>query len=66
MRSQNEKRMLISRHLFRADGVLPPSFDLVVLGKKEKNAVIQCGRNPDRQENDLDEENRPTNTVYQG
>lgn len=46
--------------------MLPPGFDLVVLGKKEKNAVILCGRNPDRQEADLDENNMPNNTVYQG
>ena len=43
--------------------VLPPSFDLVVLGKKEKLAVIACGKNPDRKEADV-EDGRPINTEY--
>jgi hypothetical protein len=43
---------------------LPLSFDYVVLGKKERQAVIACGRNPDRKEDDIDEEGKPINTVY--
>ncbi|KAI1472272.1 uncharacterized protein F4812DRAFT_6675 [Daldinia caldariorum] len=38
------------------DKVLPPGFDKVVLGQKEKAAVIKCYRNPDRREYDMDEE----------
>lgn len=37
----------------RTDMVLPPSFDLVVLGRKEKEMVIAAGRNPDRKEADM-------------
>jgi len=36
-----------------------------VLGKKERNAVIACGKNPDRKEADI-EHGRPTNTEYRG
>lgn len=47
----------------RVDSILPPSFDLVVLGKKERNAVIACGKNPDRKEADI-LNGIPTNTDY--
>lgn len=50
----------------RADGLLPRGFDLVVLGKKEREAVKACGKNPDRKEADIDmsdpEKPRPINT----
>lgn len=46
--------------------MLPLSFDYVVLGKKEREAVIACGRNPDRKENDVDESGNPINTLYTG
>lgn len=49
----------------RADGILPPSFDLVVLGKKERNAVIACGKNPDRREADV-LDGHPVNTEHVG
>lgn len=49
---------------YRTDGVLPPSFDLVVLGKKEKAAVEACGKNPERAEGDLDEDDKPINTEF--
>lgn len=49
----------------RADGILPPSFDLVVLGKKERNAVIACGKNPDRKESDAID-GRAINTEWRG
>ncbi|KAL1871975.1 hypothetical protein VTK73DRAFT_1805 [Phialemonium thermophilum] len=61
-----DKARLLKVDFLKADGVLPPGFDLVVLGKKERQAVIACGKNPDRLESDLDEDNRPTNTVYLG
>jgi len=44
---------------------LPPSFDLVVLGKKERNAVIACGKNPDRKESDV-LDGRAINTDWRG
>lgn len=50
----------------RADACLSPGFDLVVLGKKERQAVIACGKNPDRKEADIDDNDQPTNTVYIG
>ena len=57
--------MLIRVFFRRADGILPPSFDLVVLGKKERNAVIACGKNPDRKEADV-LNGHPINTEYSG
>ena len=51
---------------FRADMVLPPGFDLVVLGKKEKENVIAVGKNPERKESDVDENGKPINTEYRG
>ncbi|KAG6113136.1 hypothetical protein E4U31_001559 [Claviceps sp. LM219 group G6] len=45
-----------------ADAVLPPGFDLVVLGEKEKIKVQAGRRNPHRRVNDLDENGRPINT----
>jgi hypothetical protein len=35
-----------------------------MLGKKEREAVIAAGRNPDRKEDDVDENENPTNTLY--
>ncbi|KAI8957728.1 hypothetical protein F5Y11DRAFT_360596 [Daldinia sp. FL1419] len=46
------------------DRILPPGFDQVVLGQKEKDAVIKCGRNPDRKEDDLDEDGKITNNIW--
>lgn len=46
--------------------LLPPGFDLVVLGKKERQAVMAAGRNPDRGEGDIDDNDNPTNTLYVG
>lgn len=43
---------------------LPPSFDLVVLGRKEKDMVIAAGRNPDRREGDINANGDPINTLY--
>lgn len=48
----------------RTDLPLPPSFDLVVLGRKEKDMVIATGRNPDRRESDTDANGDPVNTLY--
>ncbi|KAG5959929.1 hypothetical protein E4U57_000374 [Claviceps arundinis] len=45
-----------------ADAVLPPGFDLVVLGKKEEIKVEFGGRNPHRKVDDCDENGRPINT----
>lgn len=50
--------------LQRTDMQLPPSFDLVVLGRKEKDMVIAAGRNPERREEDVDGVGNPTNTFY--
>lgn len=49
-----------------SDKVLPPGFDQVVLGQKEKNAVTKCGRNPDRREDELDEEGEVINNIWVG
>lgn len=49
---------------YRADLRLPPGFDLVVLGKKEREAVKAVGKNPDRKEADVDENGQPIGTEY--
>ncbi|OTA58605.1 hypothetical protein K449DRAFT_385585 [Hypoxylon sp. EC38] len=48
------------------DRVLPAGFDQVALGQKEKDAVIRCGRNPNRREGDLDEDGQVTNNIWVG
>ncbi|KAK3941906.1 hypothetical protein QBC46DRAFT_340023 [Diplogelasinospora grovesii] len=59
-----DKARLLKQDFLKADGILPPSFDLVVLGKKERNAVIACGKNPDRKEADIIN-GQVINTEYQ-
>lgn len=44
--------------------MMPAGFDLVVLGRKEKDMVTASGRNPDRREEDVDAEGNPTNMIY--
>ncbi|KAK0390914.1 hypothetical protein NLU13_0417 [Sarocladium strictum] len=46
------------------DAVLPPCFDLVALGSKEKARLIAMGKNPNRREGDLDDEGNPINLSY--
>lgn len=46
------------------DAVLPLGFDLVILNKKERNSVQNMGKNPAREEADVDRSGRPTNTKY--
>ncbi|KAI0894477.1 hypothetical protein F4806DRAFT_498258 [Annulohypoxylon nitens] len=46
------------------DRVLPPGFDQVALGQKEKASVIKCGRNPERREDDMDENGQVTNNLW--
>ncbi|KAK1825742.1 hypothetical protein QBC39DRAFT_387227 [Podospora conica] len=60
-----DKARLLKQDFLKADAHLPPSFDLVVLGKKERNNVIACGKNPDRKEDDLID-GRPVNTEWRG
>ncbi|KAK0669549.1 hypothetical protein QBC41DRAFT_249614 [Cercophora samala] len=57
-----DKARLLKQDFLKADGVLPKGFDLVVLGKKEREAVKACGKNPDRKESDLDASGIPINT----
>ncbi|KAB5559671.1 hypothetical protein GE09DRAFT_1113837 [Coniochaeta sp. 2T2.1] len=57
-----DKARLLKVDFLKADRVLPPNFDLVVLGKKEKDIVIACGKNPNRGEQDYDDANNVTNT----
>ncbi|KAJ4420846.1 hypothetical protein N0V85_000425 [Neurospora sp. IMI 360204] len=59
-----DKARLLKQDFLKVDARLPPSFDLVVLGQKEKNAVIACGKNPDRKEADV-RNGIPFNTRYQ-
>jgi len=46
------------------DSVLPPGFDLVILGKKEMDRVRGVGKNPNRHERDIDEDGIPLNTEF--
>ncbi|KAK4177505.1 hypothetical protein QBC36DRAFT_326803 [Triangularia setosa] len=59
-----DKARLLKQDFLKADGVLPKGFDLVVLGKKEREAVKACGKNPDRKESDLDANGAPINTEF--
>ncbi|KAL2261884.1 hypothetical protein VTK26DRAFT_3090 [Humicola hyalothermophila] len=58
-----DKARLLKQDLLKCDGRLPPGFDLVVLGKKEREAVMACGKNPDRKESDVDANGEPINTA---
>ncbi|KAL2134197.1 hypothetical protein VTI74DRAFT_762 [Chaetomium olivicolor] len=57
-----DKARLLKQDFLKADAVLPRGFDLVVLGKKEREAVKACGKNPERKEADIDENGQPINT----
>ncbi|KAK4133381.1 hypothetical protein BT67DRAFT_442829 [Trichocladium antarcticum] len=57
-----DKARLLKQDFLKADAILPRGFDYVVLGKKEKEAVRACGKNPDRREGDVDENGQPINT----
>ncbi|KAJ4386224.1 hypothetical protein N0V93_009117 [Gnomoniopsis smithogilvyi] len=59
-----DKARLVKVDILKTDLPLPPSFDLVVLGRKEKDMVIATGRNPDRREADTDANGDPINTLY--
>ncbi|CRK39072.1 hypothetical protein BN1708_016709 [Verticillium longisporum] len=48
----------------KADIVLPPGFDRVLLGTKEVKALTGRGKNPYRRERDVDADGNPTNTEY--
>ena len=51
----------------RTDQPLPFNWDLVAVSKKERDAILATGRNPDRKEADFDPAtNKPTNTLYVG
>ncbi|ROV87078.1 hypothetical protein VSDG_10002 [Cytospora chrysosperma] len=51
-----DKARLTKVDMLKTDAPLPPGFDLVVLGRKEKDMVIAVGRNPERREEDTDAE----------
>ncbi|KAK3311422.1 uncharacterized protein B0T15DRAFT_427600 [Chaetomium strumarium] len=57
-----DKARLLKQDFLKVDAVLPRGFDLVVLGKKEREAIKACGKNPDRREDDVDANGRPINT----
>ncbi|KAF3768474.1 hypothetical protein M406DRAFT_71478 [Cryphonectria parasitica EP155] len=59
-----DKARLVKVDILKTDGPLPAAFDLVVLGRKEKEMVIAAGRNPERREEDLDEDGHPNNLFY--
>ncbi|KAK3298222.1 uncharacterized protein B0H64DRAFT_471548 [Chaetomium fimeti] len=59
-----DKARLLKQDFLKTDTLLPRGFDLVVLGKKEKEAVKSVGKNPDRKEEDVDENGQPINTEF--
>ncbi|KUI57065.1 hypothetical protein VP1G_04332 [Cytospora mali] len=60
-----DKARLTKVDMLKTDAPLPPGFDLVVLGRKEKEMVIAVGRNPDRKEEDNDPDNETVhNNIY--
>ncbi|PSS03258.1 hypothetical protein BD289DRAFT_449648 [Coniella lustricola] len=59
-----DKARLVKVDILKTDGALPPAFDLVVLGRKEKDMVIAAGRNPERREEDVDENGQLLNTLF--
>ena len=46
------------------DAILPPGFDLVALGNKERKRLVSMGKNPDRREKDIDENGNAISTEY--
>ncbi|KAJ0166790.1 hypothetical protein CTA2_5867 [Colletotrichum tanaceti] len=50
--------------LLKADLPLYPGFDGIALGKKERQALISRGKNPDRTEADIDADGNPIHTEY--
>ncbi|KAH6630169.1 hypothetical protein B0J18DRAFT_393415 [Chaetomium sp. MPI-SDFR-AT-0129] len=58
-----DKARLLKQDFLKADVLLPRGFDLVVLGKKEREAVKAVGKNPDRREADVVND-QPVNTEY--
>ncbi|KAI2619730.1 hypothetical protein GGR54DRAFT_603452 [Hypoxylon sp. NC1633] len=50
----------------QGDGVLPPGFDQIALGQKEKDAVTSCNRNPNRRVEDLNEDGKVINNIWAG
>ncbi|GJC97199.1 MYB dna-binding domain protein [Colletotrichum higginsianum] len=50
--------------LLKADLPLYPGFDGIALGKKERQALISRGKNPDRTEADVDADGNPMHTEY--
>jgi hypothetical protein len=58
-----DKARNVKVDFLKADQPLPAGFDGVALGKKEREAVIAAGRNPDRCELDI-EEGIVINTIY--
>ncbi|TEA20155.1 hypothetical protein C8034_v009201 [Colletotrichum sidae] len=50
--------------LLKGDHPLYPFFDYIALGKKEREALISRGKNPDRKESDVDINGEVINTVY--
>ncbi|KAK4154891.1 hypothetical protein C8A00DRAFT_14048 [Chaetomidium leptoderma] len=59
-----DKARLLKQDFLKVDAILPRGFDLVVLGKKEREAVKAANKNPDRKEADVDENGRAISTEY--
>ncbi|KAL8381100.1 hypothetical protein RB595_005399 [Gaeumannomyces hyphopodioides] len=57
-----DKARLLKVDMLKTDQILSPGFDNVVLGRKERRAVEEVGRNPERREADM-ENGVPTNTM---
>ncbi|KAI1079637.1 hypothetical protein F5B20DRAFT_159183 [Whalleya microplaca] len=62
--SLRDKARSLKVWYLQGDNILPAGFDQVVLGRKEKDAVISTGRNPDRTEDDIDEDGEIINNIW--
>lgn len=59
-----DKARNIKVDFLKADSPLPAGFDGIALGKKERTAVINARRNPDRREDDVDDYGHVNNNYY--
>ncbi|KAI1322650.1 hypothetical protein F5Y16DRAFT_35315 [Xylariaceae sp. FL0255] len=57
-----DKARNLKTEYLQADAILPPGFDFIRLGQKERNRLIAAGYNPDRMEDDISDDSRVINS----
>lgn len=58
-----DRARIVKTLMLRADTLLPAGFDLIALGKKERQQIEEIGRNPDRREDDVDDNGEVINNI---